>query len=192
MIWDEGIMPLVNWFIGIGQKIWDNGVMPLVNWWLGIGQKIWDEGIIPLVNWFAELPSKLWNMVVDFVKEATGQGKYEKKQGSFEKWANVDIPGVSWATGGIVPSGYNNDTFPANLSTGETVVPTSTSNNLFKLIDSLATGNGVNNSNNETNALLKQLIALIAGQQTTVNVQLDRNVLAKAILTMNNDNRRLA
>lgn len=182
-VWNSGIIPLVNFFGNLGARIWNSGVIPLVNFFGNLGSRIWNSGIIPLINFFADLPNKLMDAL-------TGGGKKGGK-GSFEKAINIDIPGVSWATGGIVPSGFNNDTFPANLSTGETVVPSSTSDNLFKLIDSLAKGNG-GQSNAETNALLRQLISLIASQETTVNVQLDRNVLAKAILTLNKDNRRIA
>ncbi len=95
------------------------------------------------------------------------------------------------ATGGVVPSGYPNDSYPALLTSGETVLPPQTSGNLFNLIDSMANGNAPN-GNNETNALLRQMIALMSSQQTTVNVQLDRNTLAKAIIGLNTDNRRLA
>jgi hypothetical protein len=48
------------------------------------------------------------------------------------------------------------------------------------------------NSNGNTNELLRQMITLMSNQQTVVNVQLDRNTLAKAIISLNSDNRRLA
>ncbi len=101
----------------------------------------------------------------------------------------------SWfglATGGVVPTGYPNDSYPASLTSGELVLPPKTADNLFAMIDNMSTGQSPNGSNNETNNLLRQLIAVIASQNTEVNVQLDRNTLAKAILTLNKDNRRLA
>lgn len=100
--------------------------------------------------------------------------------------------GVKLATGGVVPNGFPSDSYPASLSSGELVLPPKTTGNLFSLIDGMANGEAPSGNNNETNNLLRQLIALIASQSTEVNVQLDRNTLAKAILTLNKDNRRLA
>lgn len=198
-IWNEGILPLVNWFINLGPNIWNNGVIPLVNWFINLGANIWNQGVMPLVNWFANLGSLIWNNGVlplaNFFGNLGGelwnliQNSFDLSGGGGGLLGGKIIPGVL-ATGGIVPKGYPNDTYPALLTSGETVVPADSAANLFKAIDSLSAGKG--NTNNETNALLRQLIGLIAGQETIVNVQLDRNVLAKAILTLNQDNRRIA
>jgi prefoldin subunit 5 len=104
------------------------------------------------------------------------------------------IPGVL-ATGGVVPKGYPDDKYPAMLTSNEVVVPAQTTPNLFALIDKLAkkdTGAETSVSNEETNELLKQLIAIIANQQTYIDVKLDKDTLAKAIVSLNKDNRRLA
>jgi hypothetical protein len=185
-IWDQGILPLVNWFANLFVEIWNQGVLPLVNFFLNLGSEIWNNGVLPLVNWFAELPGKLWDAIQDGFKGLSGGGG--GKGGLF---GGKVIPGVL-ATGGVVPKGYPNDSYPALLTSGETVVPAENASNLFAAIDALSKGNTSNASSAETNALLRQLIALIAGQSTTVNVQLDRNVLAKAILSLNQDNRRIA
>jgi hypothetical protein len=101
------------------------------------------------------------------------------------------IPGA--ATGGMVPPGYPDDNYPALLTSNEVVVPASTTPNLFSLIDKLANNQAPSNqSNDETNQLLRQLIAIIANQQTQVDVKIDRDTLARAILSLNKDNRRLA
>lgn len=68
--------------------------------------------------------------------------------------------------GGIdeVPRGFNNDTFPANLSTGERVVPAETNKDLKEF---LKTGG------RETNALLSQLVSEVRSlreQSISVNV----------------------
>jgi phage-related protein len=100
------------------------------------------------------------------------------------------------ATGGIVPSGYPDDSYPALLTSGEVVVPAATTPNLFSLIDRLskgaATGAADNTATNQTNELLRQLINMMASQQQVVEVKLDRDTLARAIIALNKDNRRLA
>lgn len=193
-IWDQGILPLVNWFIGIGTKIWNEGILPLVTWFANLGLNIWNNGVLPLINFFAALPAKLW----DKIQEAFGGKK--KSSDVYGEWTAGSIGGTKVsmesvfgkAEGGIVPKGYQNDSYPAALTSGELVIPAGTTPALINLIDSVSKGGVNNKSNDETNTLLKQLIALIAGQQTTVNVQLDKNVLARAILSLSQDNRRLA
>lgn len=96
------------------------------------------------------------------------------------------------AKGGIVPAGFPNDTYPAMLTSNEVVVPASSAPSLFNLIDKLSSGETNTTGNNETNQLLKQLISIIANQQTQIDVKLDRDTLARAILSLNKDNRRLA
>jgi hypothetical protein len=70
-------------------------------------------------------------------------------------------------------------------------VPADTTGNLFSLINDLAGGNG-GTGNGETNDLLRQLIKLTMNQQKTIEVKLDRDTLARAIVSLNKDNRRLA
>lgn len=181
-IWNNSIIPLINFFGNLGARIWNSGVIPLVNFFGNLGAKIWNSGIIPLINFFADLPNKL----MDALSGGGGKG------GNFFSNAGSQIAGVfGFAEGGTVPGGYPNDSYPALLTSGETILPGKSADSLFKAIDIISKGNG-GQSNAETNALLRQLISLIASQETTVNVQLDRNVLAKAILTLNKDNRRIA
>jgi hypothetical protein len=100
------------------------------------------------------------------------------------------------AEGGVVPQGYPNDKYPAMLTSGEMVVRPKTTDSLFSLIDNLAYGGNQNQNNAsgnaETNSLLRELINLIANQQKEISIYLDKNQLAKAILSLNQDNRRLA
>jgi len=112
------------------------------------------------------------------------------KQGPFEKAVGINVPGV-FAKGGVVPSGFPNDSYPALLTSNEVVVPADTTGNLFSLINDLAGGNGTT-GNGETNDLLRTLIKLTMNQQKTIEVKLDRDTLARAIVSLNKDNRRLA
>lgn len=181
-IWNQGILPLVNFFADLVNKIWNDGVLALVNWFASLASKIWTDGIKPLVDWFSSLPANMWNALLDAFDKLVGGGK---------KLSINSLMGK--AKGGVVPSGYPNDSYPAALTSGELVIPAETTPNLIAAIKAFSEGKmGGGSNNEETNSLLRQLIALISGQETIVNVQIDRNTLARAILTLNNDNRRIA
>ena len=120
------------------------------------------------------------------------QGSGKGGTTGLEVFTNIATGGL-FAKGGVVPPGYPDDKYPAMLTSNEVVVPAGTTPNLFSLIDRLANGSTPNNqSNDETNQLLRQLIAIIANQQTQVDVKIDRDTIARAILSLNKDNRRLA
>ena len=123
-------------------------------------------------------------------KGASGPRFLTNTKEEVSSWFNVKK--WKFATGGMVPQGYPNDSYPASLSSNELVLPPKTTGNLFNLIDSMAQGESPSGNNSETNALLRQLIVILSSQEKEINVQLDRNTLAKAILTLNKDNRRLA
>lgn len=106
---------------------------------------------------------------------------------------SVPVIGKYLAKGGVVPPGYPNDQYPAMLSSNEVVVPADTSGNLFSLINDLSNREKTTPiDSKETNELLKQMIALLANQQRTIEVKLERDTLAKAMVSLNKDNRRLA
>jgi len=87
------------------------------------------------------------------------------------------------ATGGVIPEGFPNDSFPALLTSNERVVDPNTNNDLT---DFLASGNDV------TNALLAQVVELLGTPQTLEsNLELDGETLATAILNLNRSNARL-
>lgn len=100
------------------------------------------------------------------------------------------------ARGGVVPNGFPDDSYPSLLTSGETIIPADTTPNLFRLIDNLSSNrtsiNQDDSAAKETNLLLKQLITMMANQNTTIDVKLERDTLAKAILSLNQNNRRLA
>ncbi len=173
-----------TFFKDLFDKIWANAVALITSPFTTISDGITEtfDGIKKSLNDFFE-------PVVKFFKNLTGGENGPRFLTNTKKEVG------SWfgmATGGVVPSGYPNDSYPASLSSGELVLPPQTTGNLFSMIDEMASGKSPASDNTETNNLLRQLIALIASQSTEVNVQLDRNTLAKAILTLNKDNRRLA
>lgn len=148
-------------------------------------EKFWKDVGQAIVDGFKELFEKL--NPAELIK---GSGEGGKTGG--EVAVNL-LTGGLLAKGGVVPPGYPDDKYPAMLTSNEVVVPAGTAPNLFSLIDRLASGTAPNNqTNNETNDLLRQLITVMMNQQTQVDVKIDRDTLARAILSLNKDNRRLA
>lgn len=93
------------------------------------------------------------------------------------------------AQGGLVPAGYDNDTFPARLTSGELVVDRSTTRDLQ---DFLSNTNSSNADATVTNNLLSQLIDLMSGGQSVrTEVQFNQDTLADIILELNRNNARL-
>lgn len=165
------------------------------DWLTGVGDAI-KKGFGDLFS--AEFYKSLGQAILDgFTKlfDKLNPFKSEENGGGGSTATAVLTGGISelLATGGVVPPGYPDDQYPALLTSNEVVVPAATTPNLFSLIDKLANGSAPNNqSNDETNQLLRQLIAIIVNQQTQVDVKIDRDTLARAILSLNKDNRRLA
>lgn len=89
-----------------------------------------------------------------------------------------------------VPSGFPNDTFPARLTSGERVVDTAANSDLKEFLAAAKAGKfGVSQDD------LMQMARMSAGQQTgpiTIELKLDRKVLAREILNLNRLNERLA
>lgn len=79
--------------------------------------------------------------------------------------SGMKIPGM--ATGGIVPPGFNNDTFPAMLSSGEAVIP------LDKLQSIIGTLGGNNNNGfvAETRISGNDLVLLVSRAGKSINRQ---------------------
>lgn len=80
---------------------------------------------------------------------------------------------LGFASGGLVPGGYPNDTYPARLTSNELVTPPRTTNNLFRLIDKLAT-EGETTPTQETSTQPIQ-INLSIGEQELADVLLNLN-----------------
>lgn len=90
--------------------------------------------------------------------------------------------------GGLVPSGFNNDTFPANLSSGELVIPRDDVMELRRFLSRQQTGG---TSMEETNSILAGIASLIRDGGGVNRLEVDEDGLANAILTLNRQNERL-
>jgi hypothetical protein len=96
---------------------------------------------------------------------------------------------IGMKTGGMVPNGYSNDTFPARLSSGEFVVNNSLTPKLQKFLSSDQQSSG----SDVTYALLTKLIGILSVPiSVESNVEFKQETLAKIILNLNRNNARLA
>lgn len=93
------------------------------------------------------------------------------------------IKGSPIATGGLVPKGFPNDTFPAALTSNEVVVPVKSADNLFRLIDSLSKQINSNPSAKPQ----------VGGEQNlTINLKIGEKDLAGVLLNLNRQGFRTA
>lgn len=99
----------------------------------------------------------------------------------------LSAPGLQ--NGGVIPSGFANDTFPARLSSGELVVPRDLTQRLEASIE--REESGVSTDAN-TSLLNKILNELKKPQMVATKVQIDGTNLADVILELNRNNERLA
>ena len=95
-----------------------------------------------------------------------------------------------FARGGLIPSGFNNDNFPARLTSGELVIDRSTTTDLQEFLSSQRP----QNSGNDTIInLLTQLVGLMRNdQKINASVEFNQDVLADIILNLSRNNVRLA
>lgn len=110
-------------------------------------------------------------------------GVVGKVRGGLEQVGKV----FGLATGGIVPRGFPNDTFPAALSSGEMVIPRDDVVSLRRFLNTQQGGNDAN-----TNLLAQILAALRNPVNTEATVTLNQREFAKIILELNRNNRRIA
>lgn len=93
------------------------------------------------------------------------------------------------ATGGVVPKGFPNDTFPAALTSDEFVLRSQTADNLQDAIDNLATSQGGGD-----NAVLLARILDLLSQPMQVNTvaEVDGDSFANIMLSLSRQNARTA
>jgi len=89
--------------------------------------------------------------------------------------------------GGIVPPGFQNDTFGAALTSGELVTPPRTTKNLFNLIDGLS-----DVINRQKNAERAAGTGGEASQNLTVNLRVGERELADVLLNLNRQGFRVS
>lgn len=123
-------------------------------------------------QWFADKIKEVFNKIGNF-GGAAGTGGFENAIG-------IDIPGVRWATGGVVPSGFPNDTFRANLTSGEMVIPSNDVQRLSRFLDNQE----AQASSVDIVSQLKQLSGN-QNQSITINLQVGEKELAQVMLDLN-------
>jgi hypothetical protein len=90
---------------------------------------------------------------------------------------------VGLQNGGVIPQGFNNDTFPAMLSSGERVLTANENNDFEKLVD----------SNNRIENLLGSLVSIMSSpQKVETSVDLDERSFANIMLELSRTNARTA
>ncbi len=189
---------LKNLVAKIGQQIGDNAAGAIDRWikgvfkWPAIQMPSWLSGLkIQTPTWLSSLKISTPPWLQQFSEAIT----------RLTKWSPGDILGgggkggiggsigsaissvgkaLGLAEGGIVPDGYPNDTYPASLTSGEIVIPRSTSGNLFQLIDSLASGETTTSQRSETMPPIY------------VNLTIGEKQLADVILNLNRQGYRMA
>lgn len=146
------------------------------------------DSFYSLFNWFNESFYSLFNWFTDAVSGIfdTGDG------GGFFSTGTDGDAGTPYATGGVVPPGYPNDSHRAWLSSNERVLNVKENTDMTNFLDDYNSGNAMGGGP-EMIALLSQIAAALRNPQTVqTTIQIDSNVLAKAMLNLNRRNARTA
>jgi hypothetical protein len=154
-----------------------------------IGASISDgfkDGILGLGDTLAEEFKKAVGDLNPFKNVGKGNGK-GGVAGAVGKAVNEAGKFFGLASGGLVPHGFPNDTFPAALSSGEMVIPRDDVVSLRQFLNRQQTGTDAN-----TNVLVQILAALQKPQNAEATVTLNQREFAKIILELNRNNRRIA
>jgi hypothetical protein len=152
-----------------------------------------------------ELPAWLQNMT-DALKGFTETPAWldrfnaiiEQLTGAFDSSGHGAVPfankptasnPLGFATGGTVPGGFPDDTFPARLTSGELVVPRGDVDRLSSFLDRAERGD---ESLGGAGPVLLRIAAALEGRQQPIELKLDGAVVAKAVYSANYRNARLA
>lgn len=101
------------------------------------------------------------------------------------------LSGLGFATGGLVPPGYNNDTFPARLTSGELVIPKDLVGSLSDFLD---VGLSPKKDSGDINTALLGKIAALLGNPVSVesSINISGQAFADIILKLSRNNSRLS
>jgi len=98
--------------------------------------------------------------------------------------------GLPFKDGGLIPKGFNNDNFPARLTSGELVIDRSTTKDLQ---DFLSAQNSPTQNNDNMIGLLSQILNTLQMDKTVnTSVEFNGDTLADIILELNRNNARIA
>jgi len=96
-----------------------------------------------------------------------------------KSFGTPDIPGTSnFATGGLVPAGFPNDTFPARLTSGELVIPPGDTGRLSRYLDRVEAPT----QDGSVAIDYDKLAAAIDSRPINVTLELNEQVLSQATL----------
>ena len=180
------VVALVKAIPAVGQALFQSFIQGMNNAFKALAKKI----LLPAPEWLNKLkiPTPPW---LKKLLSALGLG------GDGETWLDktksfigriADVGNFKFQSGGVVPKGFPNDTYPAALSSGELVVPKDTTSSLFNAIDRLGSTDGSLNQ-----GMMAQILAAVTAPitvQTTAEV--NNQAFADIILTLNRQNARLA
>lgn len=122
-------------------------------------------------------------------KDAGGVAGFFQDIGKKNTSTTLSNFGASFATGGIVPSGFPNDTFGANLTSGELVVPRNDVTDLRQFLAQERRGSGSLAGNEEITALLASIAGNTAASGGGV-VTLNEDGLTELLLDFSRRNER--
>lgn len=105
---------------------------------------------------------------------------------------HVQLGRVKFAEGGKVPAGFNNDNFPASLSSGEIVIPRDDTERLSRFLDRQESGSTTGGiTPDQLQSILNQFDKS-SNKNLTINVKVSDKQLAQAILDINRQGFRTA
>jgi len=174
-----------TFLIGAGQKV--------VLFFENIGSKI--KGVFEsAASSISDGIKQAWQWVSDKIKSITGSvgdtagNAWDATKEAVKdagRWVKDKIPFM--AEGGMVPKGFNNDNFPASLTSGEYVIDRS----LTSKLNDFLSGNGQGGSSGVTDTLLAQILEKLSEPQiveTSVNV--NESAFADIMLDLSRNNAR--
>jgi TP901 family phage tail tape measure protein len=184
--WIVGSAKAAGTFLtGAGQKV--------VLFFENIGSKI--KGVFEsAASSISDGIKQAWQWVSDKIKSITGSvgdtagNAWDATKEAVKdagRWVKDKIPFM--AEGGMVPKGFNNDNFPASLTSGEYVIDRS----LTSKLNDFLSGNGQGGSSGVTDTLLAQILEKLSEPQiveTSVNV--NESAFADIMLDLSRNNAR--
>jgi len=128
---------------------------------------------------FGEAIKKKFDEIIQKIKDALSFKVGGKKNGVGGTIGKVfgGSDGRAFATGGTIPTGFPNDTFPARLTSGEMVVPKDDVSRLSDFLDNQSNGgHGI-----DVRALAAALAEVINARPMQVSVEIGEQQLATAV-----------
>lgn len=140
------------------------------------------DGFKSVVNFFSDI----FDQIAGLFENLPGGGG----GGTVSKALGVN---VGFAEGGIVPSGFPNDSFPARLTSGERIIRPDDSATLTSMLQAFEGGSLGGGGNDVMTALLARILAAVENPMTVVSsVDFKGQTLANIMLQLSRQNARTA